>query len=666
MTELADENKQFFLKVRDDYIDMIKEQIILEEKSRQYKLIIQLAEKYKQGEPAAIHEFIEMEKKQAEKDKSSLKTNINSLVQANDTLTSRKKFIPMLELEACILTTCELPKSLFPSPIQNIVENVEDSTKNPQAIKPISLLKDIDFGFADAKSQEENIRKLFNVPFQEEFKEFTNQSKELYKISENNFLTISHAQITVASLSFYPQNWTIFLSEFKRDYKEKPKNRYSLLYFLSVWFEMRPKHFLKMLPYLIDIVEDCNDGGLLVKHLRIIFDVSKRNMRFRFLPLDSVPPSFHLNYVQTSDYHKLISGNDVTTMQNSFKSNMLKRFEFTSKSGTPNANKNQKPNSNSNQTTNNKSQSNSNTKSEDKQTEKSNDNPNEKYPQQPNIDDFIDAILILLTTIQNALSFDCFIPNHIIDLNITNIKKYEEMNSINLERTHNLKNLFTPNEFNYWKNKINTIEVAQKGAAKLSAILHGFSDWVVDTITSQKKDIKSVDVFSSIKENVISLIEGVAKYDRYIAQKYLTIDIDAIKNHEIINSIPSDFLPALEKYSKTSNKDTRLLDIPECFFSTDQTLYKAEKANIYIDKEKDHNYKTLMEKTYDILVLLEMRPKLDTVHMKNYDFESVGNKEFHNHNEVDQRYVDPWAIRIMFYNFTRFIFDTPNDFKFEV
>ena len=124
-----------------------------------------------------------------------------------------------------------------------------------------------------------------------------------------------------------------------------------------------------------------------------------------------------------------------------------------------------------------------------------NDNQNKNqtkndYPQQPNLQDFADAIIILITTIQNALSLDCFIPEKTEDLNISESNDvYKNFHEINYQSTKHLKYLFTESEFDYWKEKINTIEVAKKGIQKLKAILEGFEMNICLTKDYEKEKI---------------------------------------------------------------------------------------------------------------------------------------------------------------------------------
>lgn len=702
MSDLDEERKQFTSQVRDEFIELINQQVKLEEKSRQYKLIFQFAEKYKQGDAKSIHEFIDSEKKIAEKDKNSVRTQGQSQRTASESINSRKNFIPMLELEYCILTTGELPKSLFP-------DNFSESK---------SSIENLQIDFNSSKQEQSEIDKIFNTSFQ-------CNVIQLSKVKDSKLKEITHAHVVVACLSFYPKNWRIFLEKFKTIYIKSNEKRYSFLHFITTWFEMRPKHFLKMFPYLIDLIEECDDGDLLIKHLKIIFDVSKRNMYFRFLPLDSVPHKFKLNYIQTSDYHKLISGTDVTTMQNSFKSNMLKRFDFANSKfcgDTKGDKSNEKPNDNSNQQptpgsgkNKNKKKGNNNPASKQSNTQppKQNTNTNETttepsaakkedYPQQPNLQDFVDAILILITTVQNALSFDFFIPPKTIDENII-IKDeneehetiYDKMDSIKLQETKNLKYLFTESEFSYWKEKIKSIEVAHEGIQKLSKIFDGCSNWIVEVLNNQRADSPaSQNVFKTILNNYKKLYEEVSNVDVFIANRYLTINLDELRDDISKALKDQNIFKDFEKYritkndSKTQNDENKKdqSDILDRFLREDQINYKIGHK-IIVDKESQ--YEQLLDITVNILSLLNIKPTLDNkVHMEGYLFEAFtpksesksesksdnnnnnsSNNQFDTNDDKIQQYVDPWAIRIIFYNFTRFIFDPKYkdlNFKFEV
>lgn len=654
MTNLDEEKKQFLSQVREDYIDMINQQVIYEERARQYRLIFTLAEKYRQGDAKSIAEFIDSEKKNAEKDKNSIKTNLSSLNGAYESINSKKYFIPMLELEYCILTTCNIPDSL----LGNI------------SFKDTSFEEDVDFNSGnDSKS---NMEKLFNLRFN------ANVLDEAKK-SALNINLITHAHVIVVSLSFFPDNWPAFLDVFKSKYKETENNRYSLLYFLTAWFELRPKHFLKMFPHLIDLIEDCDDGDLLIKHLKIIFDYSKRNMYFRFLPLDSIPSKFKLNYIQTSDYHKIISGTDVTTMQNSFKSNMLKRFDFSSKKfcgeTEDNSGKNTAPDTNQNQNQNqNQKNKSKNAKGKPKNTnnnpntnnnnnnsnENANTNANQKeeYPQQPNLQDFADAIIILMTAVQNSLSLDFFIPNDIKDNNISpQSDAFEKMDKINLQTTKHLKDLFTQSEFNYWKDKIKTIEIGQAGSQKMKAILEGFSNLIVDIMQTKKKDKTTNDAtFEQIVKNIQILIEKVKEIDNVIADKFLKINLE-----EIENIIPDECIGKLRQY-QTKSGDS--LPVPDCFLTEEQNQFKMEHT--IVATKDDKKYKNLLDITSNIFKLLELRPIPKNLHMSKYSYDVSHLDHAKNHNDANQQYVDPWAIRTIFYNFTKYIFDDKYQFDFQV
>ena len=84
---------------------------------------------------------------------------------------------------------------------------------------------------------------------------------------------------------------------------------------------------------------------------------------------------------------------------------------------------------------------------------------------------------------------------------------YKNFHEINYQSTKHLKYLFTESEFDYWKEKINTIEVAKKGIQKLKAILEGFSNWFVEVLNSQKQEKNPV--FNTINNNFTKLFNKV-------------------------------------------------------------------------------------------------------------------------------------------------------------
>ena len=295
MNILIDELNQFENMMRKEYMDRLKNQIEIEADARYYRFIVKLADNYRKGNVEKIRNIIDEENKAIKNDIERLGKELPKVKERKDTIYERKCYIPMLEFELCILTTSPLPNSLFLPEIFR-----ESKIINPQILDKFTC----------------EIESFFKIPF--------------------NFLVdadgnIKHAHVTIAYLSYSPSHWNKFLKQFKKNYIKKPEVRFSYLYFLSIWFEMRPRHFLTKFPIFVNFIEKINDGCLFSKHLCIILKQAKWNVNFMFLPLDAISPSFHLKYLQLSDKNKVIVGVDANSMQNSFKSSMMKKFDMKKK-----------------------------------------------------------------------------------------------------------------------------------------------------------------------------------------------------------------------------------------------------------------------------------------------------------------------------------------------
>lgn len=295
MNILIDELNQFENMMRKEYMDRLKNQIEIEADARYYRFIVKLADNYRKGNVEKIRNIIDEENKAIKNDIERLGKELPKVKERKDTIYERKCYIPMLEFELCILTTSPLPNSLFLPEIFR-----ESKIINPQILDKFTC----------------EIESFFKIPF--------------------NFLVdadgnITHAHVTIAYLSYSPSHWNKFLKQFKKNYIKKPEVRFSYLYFLSIWFEMRPRHFLTKFPIFVNFIEKINDGCLFSKHLCIILKQAKWNVNFMFLPLDAISPSFHLKYLQLSDKNKVIVGVDANSMQNSFKSSMMKKFDMKKK-----------------------------------------------------------------------------------------------------------------------------------------------------------------------------------------------------------------------------------------------------------------------------------------------------------------------------------------------
>ena len=110
------------------------------------------------------------------------------------------------------------------------------------------------------------------------------------------------------------------VSEFKESYKTKRRNRFNDLMLLSVWFEIRPKHFLYYVHHFIKFaaeeIED--DGNLLAKHLIAILRASQWHLMFQGLPLDGISKEFHMQYASKDGYGIRIAGTSAKAISNKF------------------------------------------------------------------------------------------------------------------------------------------------------------------------------------------------------------------------------------------------------------------------------------------------------------------------------------------------------------
>lgn len=127
---------------------------------------------------------------------------------------------------------------------------------------------------------------------------------------------------TIAQTLFVKHNEIERLIEqFALHYFKDPRNRFQYLLFLSIWFEMRPKHFLKYIYYFLYIVvenQQLNDGGLLAKHLLAILSAAEWNLMFQYLPLDAVGSSLKLIYESLDGHDVFIAGSSSKAVSNRF------------------------------------------------------------------------------------------------------------------------------------------------------------------------------------------------------------------------------------------------------------------------------------------------------------------------------------------------------------
>jgi hypothetical protein len=110
-----------------------------------------------------------------------------------------------------------------------------------------------------------------------------------------------------------------FVSEFSDVYRSEPRLRFNQLLGLSIWFEMRPKHFLRHVHLFTGLLQSVrNDGNLLVKHVIAILRAADRNLKFVKLPLDAVRPDFFIQYDATMDFRARHVESDALLIENKF------------------------------------------------------------------------------------------------------------------------------------------------------------------------------------------------------------------------------------------------------------------------------------------------------------------------------------------------------------
>ena len=117
------------------------------------------------------------------------------------------------------------------------------------------------------------------------------------------------------------------ISDFKETYRSKRRNRFNDLMLLSVWFEIRPKHFLNYIHHFLKFAaeEIHDDGNLLAKHLITIVRASKWHLMLQGLPLDAVSKELHMQYASEDGYGVKIAGTSAPAISNKFFKTVFKQ-----------------------------------------------------------------------------------------------------------------------------------------------------------------------------------------------------------------------------------------------------------------------------------------------------------------------------------------------------
>lgn len=593
----------YYRKVRENFIEEIKNQILMEEKARQYSFILRFAEKIQTCGPEALSDFLNIEKKSAEKEKLNIDKQIEQIKKNVISVYERKCFIPMLELETCILTTHKLPDILYFLHVRF------------RPAKPISENLD--------EKMLESVEDLFTIPFDYVYDQLK--------------INITHAHIALLYLSINEtiETWEAFFNLFVANYNEHISERLRYLYFFTIWFEFRPKHFLSMTPYIFSIVEQADDGDLLIKHLKTIFDIAlARNIKFKYLPLDSVPFTHHVKYAQYSNYHKKIEPTDPVNMINTFKSNHLRRFDLATYNFA------------------------------DQQTN------------HPNSDDFLQAFAIAIATFLNSLSLDILLyqPDKTpIQMSRSYLDKRKQMQSTDIANTHHLCDLFTTDVFEQVKTIVSKLEYSNSHIERMRNCLYGFSLWVAEIINENN--------LGTVAKNIETIHNSVAAASKECA-KFIKVN-------------PRFLTPNLQKQFDLKLVDEDSIEIPECFLTeTQKTIRtkflkpipsqqgdskafffkafdKSRPANpekeffkMSSEEQKQKKYSDWVLYTQAIIDILNNKPQLNGINMNGYDLDAILKSDCNvNFNELlkkRQQFVDPWAIRIIFYNLTKHIFDNKN------
>ncbi|OHT08953.1 hypothetical protein TRFO_22280 [Tritrichomonas foetus] len=705
--KIAAERRQYKDKIIEKLKKQTEEQIEQEYQARKLKIIYNIAKLY--AKPAERTKYISEEENQLIKDKRSIDLSISKIDAAKNRLLERKKYIPMLEFEYALLTACQIPQQLYLPTFHKYFKNKEINSRQFDSLN-------IEIKFDDFKQFFSSDIKFYtklpkNNDMTEYFRNLSNNDLE----SRYKKLNLTHAHVTVVFLSLLEggvDSWIPFLEYFCEFYEKNPSERFSLLYFITVWFELRPKHFLRMVPCFIDFVDKVNDQGYFAKHLCMILEYSKRIMKFKALQLDSIPAEARLRYVQFGDYHKQILGTTAENIQNSFGSNMIKKHDpFSVKAFMDSLSKA--------------------SKSKDKKKE-TNDSGNEPSTEQenpdnddsrPNDEDFYQAFIICLSAIRQTLSLDSFInfanntdiiinsssnvtsntnsstntanensdqmhsneSNNRSDekhfthdsknnfINQEQMKKFDDqMDSIDLLKTKNLKNYFTQEEFGYWQNNIKKINCNNYEIVKLSRLFDGIPlhlhRQVESCIKNTQKDF-TIDIKQQGLKHLLNIIQKFrepSKSDQSPKQtKYLNY-------HELlkfaIRIFPETYalMKSDDNFSRFAKDFEQLqfvqrpLISPTCFFTEQQNKYFSQFhllncLKVEADEQK-YTYKNVKTITEHILNLMLMKPDLKDIDTKGIDL-SMSN--------AGKQFVDPWAIRIVFYLMTEAVFqeDDKNEIK---
>ena len=566
--------------------DDAKEQVINDIKSDKLRFIYFLIQKYKNKKNRDL--FIAKNKERIQNMIKIAKKVNGEIEQACNNIPNRSKLIPMLEIEACLLTTKALNRSLY---LHNLLKSETKSQIEYDQMFESVTIKDMNSIFTLPFNTKVELSTKFN-----EFLNTLDEEKDKFYISrfrqKFNKFELTHAHVVVFWLSLNdPDVWINFIECFKNTYIHNPESRFHLLFYLSIWFELRPKHFLKFFSWHVDFIESVNnDQGLLCKHFILIFEEAKRNVKFKFLQLDSIPSDLHLKYVQFSDYHKNIFGSDIISIQNTFTSNILKKNQpFHMK------------NLQSNDT-------------------------------RPNEDDFVQAFIILLNASLYTLSLDAFISKskyHVInDFIPKQILEWEKkIRTLDFEKTNNLKKVMKKEEFDYWSKETLSINCNITEIEKLRSLLSSIPKYIDSLLKLQNEEL--LNLLSNIK----SMMSKIKIYDEFLSQFFGITEhgFELInQNQKILSNIKDEYQQLIVCINNES---------PYCFFTKYQQMYFNFIQNATSFKNLDDKISTARKNAEDIMILMCMKSKLKGIHMKGIQDVNL--------DEKNQQFVDPWAIRVV-------------------